>query len=131
MALRLIGRDISLGDTTLTATGSSGSSVTQIQNILSAHGYPTGGVDGIFGEKTKQAVIAFQSAQGLPADGIVGPLTWAEMQKLSEPKRNEAPAMQQIAQTAPHVIAPAQPAWSQYLPYVILFGIIYSVMNRK
>lgn len=131
MALRLVGRDILLGDTTLTATGSSGSSVTQIQNILSAHGYPTGGVDGIFGEKTKQAVIAFQSAQGLPADGIVGPLTWAAMQKLAEPKRNEAPVMQQTAPPVPRIVAPAAPAWSQYLPYVILFGIIYSVMNRK
>lgn len=32
--------------------------------------------DGIFGPKTKAAVIAFQRRHGLTADGIVGPLTW-------------------------------------------------------
>jgi len=33
--------------------------------------------DGIFGEKTRSAVIAFQHRTGLEADGIVGPYTWA------------------------------------------------------
>lgn len=33
-------------------------------------------VDGIFGQKTKNAVIAFQRAHGLIADGIVGQNTW-------------------------------------------------------
>ena len=33
-------------------------------------------VDGIFGQKTKNAVIAFQRAHGLTADGIVGKNTW-------------------------------------------------------
>ena len=33
-------------------------------------------VDGIFGQKTKSAVIAFQKAHGLKEDGIVGQKTW-------------------------------------------------------
>jgi len=35
--------------------------------------------DGIFGAKTKQAVVAFQATAGLKADGIVGHLTWSAL----------------------------------------------------
>jgi peptidoglycan hydrolase-like protein with peptidoglycan-binding domain len=33
-------------------------------------------VDGVFGEKTKTAVISFQRAEGLSPDGAAGPKTW-------------------------------------------------------
>jgi peptidoglycan hydrolase-like protein with peptidoglycan-binding domain len=36
-------------------------------------------VDGIFGPKTKTAVEAYQQAEGLSVDGVVGPQTWAKM----------------------------------------------------
>ena len=36
-------------------------------------------VDGIFGEATRQAVIAFQKTYGLNPDGIVGRQTWNEI----------------------------------------------------
>lgn len=39
--------------------------------------------DGIFGSKTKSAVVAFQAASGLDADGICGPKTWAAILKVS------------------------------------------------
>ena len=35
--------------------------------------------DGIFGSKTKAAVLAYQSASGLTADGICGPKTWTAL----------------------------------------------------
>ena len=35
--------------------------------------------DGIFGTKTKNAVVAYQKAQGLSADGICGPKTWVSL----------------------------------------------------
>lgn len=35
--------------------------------------------DGIFGPKTKAAVVAYQVSAGLTADGIVGPKTWGAM----------------------------------------------------
>ena len=38
------------------------------------------GIDGIFGPKTKAAVIAYQTAHNLEPDGIAGPLTWASLQ---------------------------------------------------
>ena len=48
-------------------------------DALNALGYDCGSVDGIFGSKTKAAVMAFQKANGLGADGIVGPLTWGKL----------------------------------------------------
>ena len=60
-------------------TGSRGDAVRKLQELLNAKGYTCGSVDGIFGSKTKAAVLAFQKANGLGADGIVGPLTWAKL----------------------------------------------------
>lgn len=39
----------------------------------------SGGVDGIFGTNTKNAVVVFQKAKSLTADGIVGSDTWGAM----------------------------------------------------
>ncbi len=55
--------------------GDSGSAVRTIQQKLKNWGYYKGSVDGIFGSKTKQAVISFQKKNGLTADGIVGNAT--------------------------------------------------------
>lgn len=46
-----------------------------IQQRLKNWGYYTGSVDGIYGSKTKSAVISFQKKNGLVADGIVGTKT--------------------------------------------------------
>lgn len=59
----------------LSKMGSAGGEVSQIQSVLKDEGYYTGNIDGIFGTKTKNAVIAFQKANGLTADGIVGSAT--------------------------------------------------------
>lgn len=52
--------------------GSEGNEVTTLQNRLIALGYLAGSADGKFGRDTKSAVIAFQKANGLSADGVVG-----------------------------------------------------------
>ena len=52
--------------------GSEGNEVTTLQNRLIALGYLAGSADGKFGRDTKSAVIAFQKAHGLSADGVVG-----------------------------------------------------------
>ena len=59
--------------------GSRGDAVRKLQELLNALGYDCGSVDGIFGSKTKAAVLVFQKANGLGVDGIVGPLTWAKL----------------------------------------------------
>jgi hypothetical protein len=55
--------------------GSTGEDVRTVQYLLAVHGHPVT-VDGQFGSATKAAVQAFQSAEGLTADGKVGNLTW-------------------------------------------------------
>jgi peptidoglycan hydrolase-like protein with peptidoglycan-binding domain len=56
--------------------GSSGAAVRELQNALMAAGVTVpGGADGNFGPKTKSAVIAYQSRQGLPATGEVDEAT--------------------------------------------------------
>lgn len=56
--------------------GSRGKDVLHLQTRLSALGYDPGKPDGIFGEKTRTAVIRFQQDKGLKPDGIVGEKTW-------------------------------------------------------
>lgn len=50
-----------------------------VQNRLNYIGHNCGAADGIFGEKTEQAVRAFQKANGLAADGIIGRNTWKKL----------------------------------------------------
>ena len=63
----------------LSKTGSRGSEVRQIQTKLKNWGYYKGNVDGIFGSKTREAVLWFQRKNGLTPDGIAGPATLAAM----------------------------------------------------
>lgn len=55
--------------------GSRGSEVTELQKLLNKNGY-TLDEDGIFGNKTQDAVKDFQKKNGLTVDGIVGEQTW-------------------------------------------------------
>lgn len=52
-----------------------GNDVIALQEALHSAGFDCGKIDGIFGDKTKAAVIAFQKARGLKVDGIVGKQT--------------------------------------------------------
>ncbi|MGB3651250.1 MAG: peptidoglycan-binding domain-containing protein [Rivularia sp. (in: cyanobacteria)] len=64
---------------TLLKEGSIGAEVTKLQEGLKKLNFYSGSVDGIFGAKTKLAVINFQSTQGLVTDGIVGEKTWSKL----------------------------------------------------
>lgn len=62
--------------------GSSGPDVNILQTILNKLGYEAGSVDGIFGKKTLAAVKAFQKANKLKVDGVVGKNTWTTLSNL-------------------------------------------------
>lgn len=51
------------------------------QDDLNTLGFATGGLDGIFGINTKNAVIRYQRSRGLSADGIIGCNTWRSLQE--------------------------------------------------
>jgi len=56
-----------------------GEDIKAVQNKLNSLGYNCGTADGYYGNATKSAVISFQSAKGLTADGEVGPATWSAL----------------------------------------------------
>lgn len=68
-----------LGKCPLLQNGSMGEVTRILQTRLNALGYNCGSVDGLFGQNTKKAVINYQKAKGLVADGIVGQNTWRKL----------------------------------------------------
>jgi peptidoglycan hydrolase-like protein with peptidoglycan-binding domain len=64
--------------------------VRALQNGLATLAYYNGPIDGTFGPMTEDAVKRFQSANGLASDGIVGQLTWSQIErKLGPPSQAE------------------------------------------
>ncbi|MBW4545798.1 MAG: peptidoglycan-binding protein [Symplocastrum torsivum CPER-KK1] len=61
-----------LTDITLLQRGDSGPEVRRLQERLRREGYNPGAIDGIFGRDTERAVLRFQRANGLEADGVAG-----------------------------------------------------------
>jgi peptidoglycan hydrolase-like protein with peptidoglycan-binding domain len=55
--------------------GEGGDAVLALQNRLVELGYWLGSADGNYGQLTRQAVMAFQKAEGLGRDGVAGPIT--------------------------------------------------------
>ena len=64
--------------------GDSGEQIKKIQHWLNDHGYKAGEEDGIFGEKTRGAVIQFQSAKKIVTDGVVGSQTQLTMERIEK-----------------------------------------------
>lgn len=59
--------------------GSQGNITKTLQGLLICNGYSTNGFDGIFGNGTRNAVIAYQKDNGLSQDGIAGKQTFASL----------------------------------------------------
>ena len=73
-------------------TGDTGPAVEQIQKGLKEAGYFGGQVDGKFSILTRQAVISFQKAVGLKADGIVEAKTYQALTGKPIPAKTAATA---------------------------------------
>jgi hypothetical protein len=56
-----------------------GEPVRELQQQLKELGYDPGAVDGVYGERTANAVRRFQQAVELDVDGVVGPQTWSSL----------------------------------------------------
>lgn len=72
---KVANREVATVMTAVYKQGSQGETVKTIQRKLKNWGYYNGSVDGIYGAKTKSAVIYFQRKNGLTADGVVGNAT--------------------------------------------------------
>ncbi len=79
------------GSDGLLKVGSRGEEVRALQENLTKLGYDTNGTDGIFGNDTKSAVVAFQRVHGLSPDGLVGSITKS---KINEALKNPTPVIQ-------------------------------------
>ncbi|HZG60180.1 MAG TPA: peptidoglycan-binding domain-containing protein [Anoxybacillus sp.] len=58
----------------------SGGYVYAVQRMLKDTSWGYSDVDGYWGSKTYNGVVAFQKNEGISADGLVGPVTWGEFQ---------------------------------------------------
>jgi peptidoglycan hydrolase-like protein with peptidoglycan-binding domain len=64
--------------------GSNDPAVRDLQEALKALGYDPGPIDGAFGTTTETAVKAFQQASGITVDGIVGKVTWINIDEADQ-----------------------------------------------
>lgn len=71
----------SSGGFPLLKRGSISNYVLIAQDDLNTLGFRTGGLDGIFGTQTRNAVLQYQKSRGLSADGIIGCNTWRSLQE--------------------------------------------------
>lgn len=93
--------------------GSRGAAVVTLQKRLIALRYfDVAKADGVFGQNTYHAVIAFQKVQGLPRDGVVGSATWARLAR-------------------PYVPAPRYRLATASLEVNLTKQVIYYVRNGK
>ncbi|MEM9738850.1 MAG: peptidoglycan-binding protein [Pseudomonadota bacterium] len=76
---------------TVLKVGDRSEAVRSLQEALLQLGYALGTPDGIFGNQTRRAVIAFQEEHGLGIDGKVGPQTQAAIvRERDDPRRAAA-----------------------------------------
>jgi len=82
------------------SAGSRGDRVRALQEDLNTVGYNTNGVDGIFGQGTRRAVVAFQHENALPVTGIADMATIEAIDRAADdPSRTRAATLDRDAPT--------------------------------
>lgn len=64
--------------------GSTDPAVRDLQEALKTLGHFSGPIDGVFAASTEAAVKAFQQAKGITVDGIVGKVTWINIDEADQ-----------------------------------------------
>jgi peptidoglycan hydrolase-like protein with peptidoglycan-binding domain len=64
--------------------GSTDPAVRDLQEALKTLGHDPGPINGTFGTATEAAVKAFQQARGITVDGIVGKVTWLNIDEADQ-----------------------------------------------
>jgi peptidoglycan hydrolase-like protein with peptidoglycan-binding domain len=64
--------------------GSTDPAVRDLQEALKALGHDPGPVDGVFGATMEAAVKAFQQAKGIAVNGVVGRVTWINIDEADQ-----------------------------------------------
>ncbi|GIE99656.1 eCIS core domain-containing protein [Paractinoplanes rishiriensis] len=80
--------------------GDTGPDVDELHRLLNAAGAAPPLAGSTFDAATRQALVAFQGARGLGADGIAGPLTWGALDQLAGTATTPAPGPDQHAGAA-------------------------------
>lgn len=114
-----------LGDRTI-RLGMRGNDVTQLQQKLNSLGFWSGNVDGIFGIKTKNAVINFQKSKKITADGIVGKKT---LNMLNQNLSSRG-SLGRFSQRDVELLARLVHAEAKGEPYIGKVAVAATVLNR-
>ncbi len=114
--------------------GSRGQDVITLQyllNVISQYypSVPAPAQDGIFGSQTAQAVIAFQKAMRLSADGIVGTNTWNALYEAYQGILENVPSQKPENGTITYLVQPGDTLWAISRKYNTTVDAIKSLNN--
>ncbi len=113
------GSTLGIGDvppSSVLRQGSTGQDVVTLQYLLNMAseyypGIPAPAQDGIFGNGTRQAVMAFQQLMQLNADGVVGPLTWQALYDVYQGIHQNVPSPSPDPDTIRYVVKAGDSLW--------------------
>lgn len=89
--------------------GARGTFVRDLQDQLAQLGYFSGAVDGVFGSRTREAVLAFQADHDMKTDAIVGPKTWAALAS-AKPRPERDVSLESLREDGSRIITEADKA---------------------